>query len=377
MKIDLVMWTYNSERTLDRCLGSISRAIPEEKVCHKIAVDGGSTDQTSEILENHGWQMRQPSRRGIPYQANYALQLVDTKRFAAFEHDIVLNQDWFERTSRIICKDVTIGAVQGIRLYTGSHTMQAIDEWMYRTKRIPAWSFSIDNTLFHTEAVRLAGGFSNECMASADNILRRNLFRLGRKWITDNSLISGHYRRNFFEQFRHQLKSLELARYYWSGSIDEGRGAKRAISLLGGNPAHALRMTLENRMLRLPLAWYLLRFQRSIYLSLPHGDKRVRSVAMDDYYLARFMHLVMDSARNGVAHNSLDDPYFASHPRCLWCGNDARTSYLIPRDWINIRTMLGTRIHNTFYACSRSHTIMITEKIFKTAFDYVYPGALS
>src|SRR5437899_12115453 len=88
-KLDLVMWTYNSASTLDRCLSSIDTSIPQDSVCHKIAVDGGSKDRTPDILRDHSWSMVQ-SKRGISIQANKALSLVDTKNYANFEHDIMI-----------------------------------------------------------------------------------------------------------------------------------------------------------------------------------------------------------------------------------------------------------------------------------------------
>ncbi len=370
------MWTYNSAKSLDKCLTSIDNALPKENVCHKIAIDGGSHDRTAAILHEHGWLVENLPRRGIPYQANYALKKVDTEFFAAFEHDILLNPNWLERTSKVIDSDETIGAVQGIRLFAGSKSMRAFEEWQYRAGRIPVWSFSIDNTLFRTEGVKRAGGFSDECMTSADTILRKNMFRLGYKWITDNRLISGHYRKDFFEQFRHQMKTLELATYYWSSSPqNSGSIPRRIISMLGGNPSHILKMTLQSRMLRVPLAWYILRFQRGLYLSLPHENKSVKSVAMDDWYLRKFREAVASSSQDILTVNEkpADDISPVSRHSCAWCGQSAQFVFIVPRDWGNILPKLQPGIGQRFFACSSVHAEKAAEKIFKDAFDYVTP----
>jgi glycosyltransferase involved in cell wall biosynthesis len=367
------MWTYNSADALERSLPSIKGAIDEESVCHKIAVDGGSRDETQAILNRFGWTVVNAPKKGIPLQANYALGMVDTEFFAAFEHDIILNPKWFERTSRIVGSDQKIGASQGLRLYAGSKSMQAFEEWMYRTNRIPIWSFSIDNTLFRTEAVRRAGGFPIEDPASADTILRRNLFRFGYRWITDYALLSGHYRKNFSEQLKHQVKLFELARYSWSSSPEGNSVPRHIISLLGGNPIHVLNMTLQSRMLRVPLAWYILRIQRGIYLSLPHENKSVMPVPMDDWHLANFFKAVTNSRTSLEASTGavgdIDMP--SKTKTCAWCGQGARFIYSIPRNWGNIRPILQRGTSRKFYACSDLDAEKVADKMFKDAFEYV------
>jgi glycosyltransferase involved in cell wall biosynthesis len=364
VKIDLVMWTYNSASALERSLPSIERAIDPENICHRIAVDGGSRDDTRVILNKHGWFVKDAVTKGIPYQANEALGMADTEFVAAFEHDIILNPRWLERITRIIASDEKIGAVQGIRLYTGSKTMRAIDEWKYRANRLSVWEYSVDNTLLRTEAVKRAGGFSSEDMASADSILRKSMFRLGYRWIVDPTLISGHYRKDFFEEFRHQLKSLELARYYWWSSPQEGSIGKRIISTLGGNPVHVLNMTLQGRMLRIPIAYYSLRLQRGFFLNLQHGKKIVMPIAMDDWHLNKFQNSVVASLES-VGRNG----------PCALCGTLTTWVYAVPPNWGNILPKLHRGIGRRFFACSNQHARMIAEKIFKNAFDYVTADA--
>ncbi len=377
LKIDLVTWTYNSARTLDKSLPSIEQAIPKQNICHKIAVDGGSQDATPAILDQYGWIVEKAPKKGIPYQANHALGMVDTKFFGSFEHDIILNPNWFEKTSRVIFSNGKTAAVQGIRLYTGSKTMQAIEEWQYRANLIPVWVYSIDNTLFRTTAVKRAGGFSDECMASADGILRRNIFKLGYKWITDNTLISGHYRRNFFEHFKHQIRSYELATYYWSYNPESDSVPRRIISMLGGNPKHVLNLTLQSRMLRVPFAWYILRLQKGLYLNLPRENKSMKVVAMDEWYLTKFKKSVTNSSERPqdsdpkLGGNAVSA---ASLRPCVWCGQRTPLVYNIPGEWVNIMPKLQPGIGKKFFACSDTHAEKIAEKIFKDAFDYVTPN---
>jgi glycosyltransferase involved in cell wall biosynthesis len=367
------MWTYNSARTLEVSLPTIERASSKGNVCHKIAVDGGSKDNTQSLLTSHGWLVLNAPKKGIPYQANYALEHVDTEFFAAFEHDIILNPTWFERMTSLIASDESIGAVEGMRLLWGSKTMQAIEAWKYRADRLPVWEFSIDNTLLRTDVVKRAGRFSDEDMASADAVLRRNMFRLGYKWITDRTLISGHYRKNFLQQFRHQLGSLELATYYW-GFRMEGGLPRRMMSLLGGNPIHTIRMTRQSRMLRVPLAWYVLRLQSALYQNIPHEHKVRKLVPMDYWHLEKFSKEVIESRKEISVPNSKIG-HFSTSPSvtCAWCGRSARFAYSISTGWGNIRPRLSSRFGRRFFACSDSHAECVAKKVFTDAFDYVAP----
>jgi glycosyltransferase involved in cell wall biosynthesis len=376
MKIDLVMWTYNSARSLEKSLPSIEKAIDGKNVCHRIAIDGGSVDDSRAILDRYGWTVKLAQRKGIPHQANEALATVDTPFFAAFEHDIILNPKWFDRTSRIVGSDDRNGAAQGLRLYKGSKTMQAFEEWMYRAGRIPVWSFSIDNTLFRTEAVKRAGGFPIEDPASADTILRKNLFKLGYRWITDYTLLSGHFRKDFLQQFKHQVTTFELARYYWSSSPEDRSVPRRFISLIGGNPRYILEMALQSRMLRIPIGWYILRLQRGLYLVFPHENKAARPVPMDDWYLTAFLRTVISSAKSmDIATEKIDD-FSSERKKCAWCGKKAEFVYSVPPNWGNILPKLRRGIARAFFACSDLHAMKVAEKTFKEAFDYVTPPQL-
>jgi hypothetical protein len=360
MRIDLAIWTCNSQTALQRSLPSIEDSIGRESICHKIAIDAGSVDNTRGLLCKYGWAVHNATRKGIPHQANQALAMVDTPFFAAFEHDIILNPAWFRRTSAIINGSRKTGAVQGLRLYRGSRTMQDFEDWMYRAGHIPVWFFSIDNTLFRTEAVKQAGGFPREDPASADTILRRNMFRVGYRWITDYSLLSGHYRKDFPEQLRHQVKSSELARYSWTSSLRSTSVPGRLIALFGGNPLYALNMSLQSRRLRVPLGWFILRLQRGLYLVLPHEDKKFRPVPMDDWHLAKFINALTDSRISAGKATRV----------CAWCGENARFEYRLPRIWGDVSLALRGN-ERKLYACCDAHLANAATAVFKKSFDYI------
>jgi hypothetical protein len=53
-RIDLVMWTFNSAKTLPSTLRSIEKTVPRERVNQKILIDGHREDETREVGKNFG-----------------------------------------------------------------------------------------------------------------------------------------------------------------------------------------------------------------------------------------------------------------------------------------------------------------------------------
>jgi glycosyltransferase involved in cell wall biosynthesis len=215
MKLDLVIWTLNGESTLTRCLDSIAKTVPASVVCHRYLIDGGSVDTTRDIGEKFGWTVAIARKRGIPFQANQALELVDTSFFGSFEQDVGLNPAWFSALMPRLLSQPEVAVVQGLRAATGSRYLEAIDGYLVRHGLIPAWVYSIDNNIYRTEAVRQVGGFPEDFPMSTDGALRNNLFREGWKWRVYNDVVSRHYRDSFVGQMRHSVMQTAVGKVLW------------------------------------------------------------------------------------------------------------------------------------------------------------------
>jgi glycosyltransferase involved in cell wall biosynthesis len=215
MKVDLVIWTLNGEATITRCLDSIEKAVPASVVCHRYLIDGGSVDATRDIAEKFGWTVAIARRRGIPFQANQALELVDTPLFGSFEQDVGLNPAWFSLLMPRLVSLPEVAVVQGLRAANGSRYLEAIDGYVVRHGLVPAWVYSIDNNLYRTEAVRSVGGFPEDFPMSTDGALRNNLFRNGWKWRVYNDMVSRHYRDSFVSQMRHSVLQTAVGKVLW------------------------------------------------------------------------------------------------------------------------------------------------------------------
>jgi glycosyltransferase involved in cell wall biosynthesis len=214
-KIDLVMWTFNGESTIERSLNSIAEAVPSALVCHRYLVDGGSTDRTREIAKKLGWTPLMAHQRGIPFQANQALELIDTPVFASFEQDIGVNSNWFKVLMPRLLSTLNVAVVQGLRAASGSEYLEAIDSYSVRHGLVPPWVYSIDNNLCRTDAVRSVGGYPLDCPTSTDGALRDILFQNGWKWRVYQDLVSEHYRDSFRKHLKHVVMQSAVGKVLW------------------------------------------------------------------------------------------------------------------------------------------------------------------
>jgi len=220
--LDLVMWTLNGEETLEESLSSIEKSVPEDQICHRFIIDGGSIDATTLVARQHGWSVL-PGPRGIARQGNLALSLVDTAVYASFEQDIIISANWFQKVSRLI-SEPGVAVAQGIRVAKGSATLAAMDrENLLRTMR---WgpSVSIDNTMYKTNVVRDVGGYrAFKERKGTDALLHEKIHAAGYKWAIDTTCISGHLRPSLAYHLRHCLRSYQLVLWQHESTGDHLR----------------------------------------------------------------------------------------------------------------------------------------------------------
>lgn len=206
MKIDLVIWTLNSERVLAKVLVNAEKVIGKENINQKILVDSGSKDRTIEIGKSLGWKIITSLKRGIAHQANLALNYVETEFFVSIEHDLLLNKNWFKTISEYF-KDKNVSVAQGIHISTNP-ILYKHDLWLMYDSGIKhdAYGISIDNTMFRTEDIRSVGGFPELCPISCDRELRDEIRKINKKWIIDRNLRSWHLRSNYWNSVIHDCK---------------------------------------------------------------------------------------------------------------------------------------------------------------------------
>lgn len=234
-KIDLLMWTLNSEKTLPLTLKSIKNAIPKKYINKKYIIDGGSNDKTVLIALNYKWDVI-ISEKGIGKQANTGLSLVETDIFASFEHDIILNPNWFNLIINTINKK-NIAVSQGIRLPLNK-TLNIIER--YSLKRNLCYS-SIDNNLYKTKIIRELGGFSEKYIASTDRVLQDKIIKNGYEWLVNKNIISIHNITSLKRYSKH------ICNYLKKDIYKENFGLKECLSRFLFSPLRGFDIAIKEK----------------------------------------------------------------------------------------------------------------------------------
>ena len=63
------------------CIDSLEKGGSFSAVRDRYLMDGGSVDATRDMAKKFGWTVAMERKRGIPFQANQPLRLVDTPVF--------------------------------------------------------------------------------------------------------------------------------------------------------------------------------------------------------------------------------------------------------------------------------------------------------
>ncbi len=212
-KVDLVMWTKNGAATLPIVLKRIGNIVPTTNIGQKIIVDDKSTDSTTRIAVQNGWQVIPNSGTGISDGANTALREVRTEWFASFEQDLLLASDWWHKVPRLL-EEPSTSVASGIRIPNSPSTIKKIEEYeaeKYLSQdktaiglEAEAYGKTLDNTIYKTDVIRRMGGFPKlPVPAGIDTILNYRLAQKALKWAVDFTARSTHLRTGLRDELRH------------------------------------------------------------------------------------------------------------------------------------------------------------------------------
>ena len=207
MKVDLVMWTLNGEKTLPLVLSRINRIIPKDIVNQRLIVDDGSKDNTVTIAGKYGWTVLKNEGKGISDGANTALKHVQTSYFCSFEQDVVLSSNWWNKVSALILNKQDVAAACGLRFLPRNNFCYSIEPYQLTRKDVDfhgGYGKTLDNTIWNTTILRSIGGFPKVNFAGIDTFLF-NMFKLkGYEWLVDYDVRSLHlHYGGLLNEFKH------------------------------------------------------------------------------------------------------------------------------------------------------------------------------
>jgi len=150
--VDVVLLTKNSDRILEKCIGSVYRNVP---VGQLIAVDGGSTDKTLDILrqfnEKYG-NVKVIHDRGTRATARQkGIQQVNSEWFMFVDSDVVLCRNWHQKAIKHI--DENVGAVWGIEVWSTIQNQATLKLFLWITRKIFEIRGGTHDTLIRTRLV--------------------------------------------------------------------------------------------------------------------------------------------------------------------------------------------------------------------------------
>lgn len=116
--ISSVIATYNSTRTIERCLRSIqAQRYPKHKI-EIIVADGGSTDKTVEIAKRFGAKVItiDPKKQNAEYNKSIGIKNAKNELLAMIDHDNVLpHPNWLSKMVRPFIEHKEVVGVETLR----------------------------------------------------------------------------------------------------------------------------------------------------------------------------------------------------------------------------------------------------------------------
>ena len=125
--------------------------------------------------------------------------MVNTEFFASFEHDIILNRNWFPTVMKHLQDDPQVAVAQGVRVTTNP-VFKKIEE-VCLERNIPYTS--IDNNIYRTDLIKKLGGFDFRFPISCDRNLKERVTQAGYKWVSDKTVVSDHIRGGIRQSAKH------------------------------------------------------------------------------------------------------------------------------------------------------------------------------
>ena len=147
-RIDVVIPTKNSAKTMKSALSAVYREIP---VCHLIVIDANSNDGTVDILREFPRVDLISGRWHLGKAREIGIKRVDTDLFAFVDSDVIVGTEWMKEMLAHM-DDPGIGAVEGTGRPTGM--LKRLSESLARRMGLPRERPYTGNTLLRTSAVR-------------------------------------------------------------------------------------------------------------------------------------------------------------------------------------------------------------------------------
>jgi len=252
--VSFVIPVFNGRATLEACLRSVL-AQGSGRAIEIIAVDDGSTDGSTEILERyhreHGLRLLRGKGRGAASALNLALTAASHAYLCQVDQDVVLDSGWLDRMLAALETTPQTAGVQGYYHADRSAPWLArlsgldLEERYARISSETLDHVCTGNSAYRTRALCAVGGFDESLGYGYDNDLSYRLTAAG-------------YQLRFCREARsvHHWRSTPLG--YWRQQYGVGYGRLDLVAKhprkFRGDKVSSLRMMLHPPLTLLALA---------------------------------------------------------------------------------------------------------------------------
>jgi len=233
--ISVVVTTYNSQRTINKCLDHItSLKYPHEKI-DVIVVDDGSKDKTLEIVKSYPVKLLQQEHEGYPAAMNAGISCSKGEIVVIIDSDIYVGEDYLIRILDEL-KDPNVGIASGyVAVAPTSNFWAKVIGFEAEDRYDQMRSKSVDfitstSTAYRKKLFMEVGLFNEELKRGSDEDLAHRAFKMGWKIVLAKDALCYH-----------DWSSLSLRKYIRKQLLNmvyQVKSLFRHPELLGGKEQH-------------------------------------------------------------------------------------------------------------------------------------------
>lgn len=190
--IVIAVLTYNSEKSIDKCITSIiGQNYPENKY-DVIVFDNGSSDSTLEILKDHKIKYYSYPGLNVAQLRNKAVEHVDAPLVGFIDSDCVVDADWISTSLRLFvnAKIAVVGhkyMLPSDASFFERNWYRAVDKEVRYNELIPA-----GNMVISKKILKEISGFNEDLQTGEDSDLLQRVRREGYITISDPRIRNVH-----------------------------------------------------------------------------------------------------------------------------------------------------------------------------------------
>lgn len=185
--ISIIIPVYNGERTIEKCLDSLTNIDYPEQDFEIIVVDNNSMDRTKQIIMQFPFRYLLEKKPGAAAARNLGAKFAKGEILVFTDADVCVKSDWLSQIAEAYMKYPQIDGIQGFsgginhsiwaeffQIFYEKNYFPFIAKQKSGVKNIDTKNFSIKKNRFF-----VVGGFNEECMRAEDTELGFRLFIKG------------------------------------------------------------------------------------------------------------------------------------------------------------------------------------------------------